>query len=559
MKWSRSLGHIYGTEVRLHLSLALLIPYAIWQFRPTGLTDGLYTFLFLLVLFVCVFLHELGHAVAARAYGLPVERIVLWFLGGYAQLGREPERPMHDLLIAAAGPGTNLVLMILSGALGTFAFLPLMLWPGEAELVMAINSGFISFFSANMVLALFNLIPIYPLDGGRMLHAGIQIVAGQRSPQTARPGKPVRSAQHWGNLVTTIIGLPLVVLLGIGAFLIRDYVLLGVTVLLGLGTLTLNQGMLRRLVRRWVTTTNRGIALVLQEDYDRALEWTNARIARKPKDAIAYNSRGIAHLNTDNLAQARADFARARELRPRMALPIINHGYVAYLQGDYEQALADYNRAIEVAPRFAITYSNRAEVFQALGDAENATADYDQAIALDPNDARLYSIRARWRYLQGDVAGARADEDQALNRDPAEALLCDEYDLALHIRGNLAWAHQFYSRVLAQGIHMALAYQGRADAYRVNEHGSLAVADYSRAMEYEPHKAELYLGRGKAYLLLGAVEQAVADFRQAVSLSSRGHLRRAAEAWLQRLEALQQEPPAAPAHPPSPARPATLA
>ncbi len=92
MKWSLLVGKFWGTEIRLHASLALLVPYALLAFKPADLPGALRVLALITAIFVFVALHEMGHTLAARLYGIPVNSIVLWPLGGFANLGRRPER-----------------------------------------------------------------------------------------------------------------------------------------------------------------------------------------------------------------------------------------------------------------------------------------------------------------------------------------------------------------------------------------------------------------------------------------------------------------------------------
>lgn len=129
-----------------------------------------------LLFFVCVFLHEMGHSVVARAFGIPVLSITLFVFGGVAQIRREPSKAWHEFFIAIAGPLTSV-------GLGMFFFLGLCLierrvvWDAE-ELSMA---GSICAWLAgiNVALAVFNMVPGFPLDGGRVLRSAIWAVSGR--------------------------------------------------------------------------------------------------------------------------------------------------------------------------------------------------------------------------------------------------------------------------------------------------------------------------------------------------------------------------------------------
>lgn len=143
------IGRVLGFPVELHVTFLLLLGVAfVWL-------GGLLGVAVVLAAFASVLVHELGHAVVARALGVRVERIDLSFLGGAAQLGSLPRTATHELLIAAAGPAVSLVLAGLGLGLGAITGLY------AVTLLGWINLG----------IGLFNLLPALPMDGGRILRA----------------------------------------------------------------------------------------------------------------------------------------------------------------------------------------------------------------------------------------------------------------------------------------------------------------------------------------------------------------------------------------------------
>lgn len=170
MKWSLSLGRISGIKVFIHWTFLILIGWIIMQNALQGQTVNqiIWAVTFILAIFVCVFLHELGHALAARRYGIHTQDITILPIGGLARLEKLPEDPRQELVVAFAGPAVNLVI---AGIL----FLIVNILPASREDfdLSTINSGtfLYTLFSANLILALFNLIPAFPMDGGRVLRA----------------------------------------------------------------------------------------------------------------------------------------------------------------------------------------------------------------------------------------------------------------------------------------------------------------------------------------------------------------------------------------------------
>lgn len=165
-RWSLQLGTLLGIPIRVHATFVLLV---VWLFAwASGEGQDLALWLgFFPLLLGCVLLHELGHALAARRYGVATREIVLYPIGGVARLEGMP-RGMAELAIALAGPGVNLGIASLVGA--AVAALG-----GQAEATTA-GKLLVALLYANLVLFLFNLLPAFPMDGGRALRAFLSLV-----------------------------------------------------------------------------------------------------------------------------------------------------------------------------------------------------------------------------------------------------------------------------------------------------------------------------------------------------------------------------------------------
>lgn len=176
MSWSFRLARVSGIDIRVHLTFFLVVGLGALQWSgPHGTSGAAFGATLMLLLFACVVLHELGHSLVAQAFQIPVRQIVLLPIGGVAVLERNPDSPRHELLIAAAGPAVNVViagvLFVLLGARGDLAMLdPRGLVAGGMPAPGA-DTLLVWLFEANVTLVLFNLIPAFPLDGGRMLRA----------------------------------------------------------------------------------------------------------------------------------------------------------------------------------------------------------------------------------------------------------------------------------------------------------------------------------------------------------------------------------------------------
>ena len=175
MKGFLKLGKVAGIRLEVHWTFALLLIWAGFiEFRNSGnlervaVNQG-----FILVLMACVVLHELGHALTARKFGIKTQRIILLPIGGVATLEKMPEKPGQELLVALAGPAVNVVIAIVLALIipvkSYFNFDNILV----EEMLYAPNlQNFLFYlFIANIMLVVFNLIPAFPMDGGRVLRA----------------------------------------------------------------------------------------------------------------------------------------------------------------------------------------------------------------------------------------------------------------------------------------------------------------------------------------------------------------------------------------------------
>ncbi len=175
MKSSLHLGRIAGIKIRVHWTFIFLIAWIVFLelSRGNGLTAILWSTSFILVLFFCVVLHELGHALTARKYNIGTRQITLLPIGGVASLEAMPDEPREELMVALAGPAVNIVI-----ALALYFIVPFENFLNQdpealEQSLSSINAGNFIFllFTANILLAVFNMIPAFPMDGGRVLRA----------------------------------------------------------------------------------------------------------------------------------------------------------------------------------------------------------------------------------------------------------------------------------------------------------------------------------------------------------------------------------------------------
>jgi Zn-dependent protease/CBS domain-containing protein len=184
MKWSFKVARVAGIDVKIHATFLMLLLWLGWaNYRATQSTAAAIAALVaILLLFVSVLLHEFGHALVARRYGISTKDITLLPIGGVAQLERMPKNPRHELAVALAGPAVNVVIAVgLFFMLGTLGRLDL---PHAPDLP---GTGILSqVMFANVALAVFNLLPAFPMDGGRVLRALLALRMGYgRATQVA--------------------------------------------------------------------------------------------------------------------------------------------------------------------------------------------------------------------------------------------------------------------------------------------------------------------------------------------------------------------------------------
>jgi len=218
---------VRGIVIRMHITFPLILVWAVLQFgvfTGQGVSGAVFGIIVMLLLFTIVVLHELGHSLAAQHYGVPVNEIVLLPIGGVAQLQRIPEKPVQELVIAIAGPLVNIGIAILLylahrlfGIGGVSAGDPMRLLMGVGR--GGINAIFDYIFALNLFLAIFNLIPAFPMDGGRVLRALLAI----------------RLDYARATAIAVTIGQALALLAGLWGFLGGDFFLIIIAIFVYMG------------------------------------------------------------------------------------------------------------------------------------------------------------------------------------------------------------------------------------------------------------------------------------------------------------------------------------
>ncbi|MEX0752155.1 MAG: site-2 protease family protein [Xanthobacteraceae bacterium] len=213
MSWSLNIGRIAGTAVRIHFTFLLFLAWIfVASYASGGAATAWATLLFIVLVFACVLAHEFGHILTARAFGVPTPDVTLLPIGGVARLERIPEDPWQEFLIAIAGPAVNVAiaffLIVFAGATLT----------GHIAVVESEDVSLIDRLAAvNLFLAVFNLIPAFPMDGGRVLRALLSMRMGfvQATEVAASIGQAVAFALGFIGLLYN----PLLIFIAIFVYL----------------------------------------------------------------------------------------------------------------------------------------------------------------------------------------------------------------------------------------------------------------------------------------------------------------------------------------------------
>lgn len=216
MKNSLSVGKFAGIQLYIHWTFPLIILWIVFSNARSGLNTEqiMWSVLFVLTLFVCVTLHEFGHALAARRFHIETKDITLLPIGGVARLEKMPEKPVQELIVALAGPAVNVMIFGILFIGLRMADVPFDL---EALSNVTADNFLMNLALLNIWLAIFNMIPAFPMDGGRVLRALLAIWL-PRTTATQIAGK-VGQVFAIGFVILGFFGNPFLIFIGIFIFL----------------------------------------------------------------------------------------------------------------------------------------------------------------------------------------------------------------------------------------------------------------------------------------------------------------------------------------------------
>lgn len=589
MKWSLQIARIDGTDIKIHWSFILLVPYIWIVLSPDTPRGWLISVSALVLVFGCILLHELGHSMVANRLGVPTKTIILWPLGGFALLSRVPERPMHQLAIYGAGPFVNLILALVGWLLRRLLFTTnfhqtLGAWsPTALSLLAGLSSGLIFI---NLFLAIFNLLPAYPLDGGRILHAILQLLFGLR----------------WANRATLALSwllAPGLLLLG---WWLGDWIIIFVGLMIFIFAGTLNKNVNTAFNSGLMWLSDRSTYLLQRGDFTSALAHAERMVQAHPRDSQGYLDRANAYFHLKRPDLALADYTHALALEPNTPLAYAYRFYAYIELNQYDRALADiqhfgtlqpdsemsvhglaylysqlkdFDRAlglykqpnrqnidylgslinsglviIEADPYAPTSYQQATQMFErvlkldpqsiyglfGLGvvamcqqERQKALSYYQQVLSMDNTNAQAH-MRLGTMYLQsGQLELAEQHLEQAC-RVPSS-----DYSALLHrgrlrfVKGDQAAANDDWGTLLRWGNTAYLLFSELSLLNTMQNQLDWALAYYAFAEQLLPDRAEVHCGRADAYRINQRYAEALTAYNRALAMNAE-----LAEAWYRR-------------------------
>jgi Zn-dependent protease/predicted transcriptional regulator len=167
MKYSYQVGKLFGVPIRVHVTFLLLLLFVgLFAQQLVGISSGTFAMLMIALIFACVVLHEIGHSLVARHFGVRVNSIILLPIGGVSQMEDLPDDPTEEILIGLAGPAVSVFLalcfLVMSRIVAPAT-------PTPQQITFFSPNIFQNLFLINLMLAIFNLLPVFPMDGGRVV------------------------------------------------------------------------------------------------------------------------------------------------------------------------------------------------------------------------------------------------------------------------------------------------------------------------------------------------------------------------------------------------------
>lgn len=317
MRGSLRLGRFLGVEVNIHATFLLLLAFVAISAALDEAQSVPAALAFVVALFGCVVLHEYGHALAARRYGIATADITLYPIGGVARLERMPEKPTQELVVALAGPAVNLII-----AAGLWLAMQVLALPALPLGQVGLLEGPVieRLLGVNLSLALFNLLPAFPMDGGRVLRALLSLRLGRERATRAAAALGQSMALAFG--LAGLFGQPMLLFIAFFVWIAAGQEAAAVTRRSLLDGITVRQAMLTDFrALAGADSVERAVALIL---------------AGSQQDFPVLDDRGVGLLTRDQVIEALS------KPEPRPAVGALMHRDLPVLAADMplEEALA---------------------------------------------------------------------------------------------------------------------------------------------------------------------------------------------------------------------------
>jgi len=250
------------------------------------------------------------------------------------------------------------------------------------------------------------------------------------------------------------------------------------------------------------------------KQFEKALEDFDEAIKLNPKNADAYNGRGITYRKLEQHERAIEDYNRAIELNPNYAKAYYNRGNAYRKLNQPERAIEDYNKAIELNPDYVEAYNNRGLAYSDLKQYERAIEDYNKAIELNPDYAKAYYNRGNAYRKLNQPERAIEDYNKAIELNPDYVEAYNNRGLAYSDLKQYERAIEDYNKAIELNPDYAKAYYNRGNAYRKLNQPERAIEDYNKAIELNPDYVEAYNNRGLAYSDLKQYKRAIKEYSE---------------------------------------------
>ena len=263
---------------------------------------------------------------------------------------------------------------------------------------------------------------------------------------------------------------------------------------------------------------NRGVAYNSKGEYGLAIKDFNQAIQLNPIDFAAHNNRGTTYVNIDEVELAIKDFNHAIRLNPCEDKPYNNRGIAYHKQGDYNLAIKDFNHAIRLRPDDSNAYYNRGNAYCDRGDYDRAIKDFNTAIKHKPNFDMVYNNRGMAYSNKHDINRALKDFTMAIDRNPESFIAYNNRGNAYRDKGEADQAIKDFNAAIQLNPGLAEAYNNRGGTYYDKRNYDGAVNDLNKAIDLKSDYANAYYNRGIVYKSKGEINRAIEDYNKAIKL-----------------------------------------